>query len=117
MTSVHSGNASSISRQWEPQTNAREPAIVDVTGVQLTVLLHLHLLFPPSRVRTNLRVVVAMPQMGVAMPSGCAGWAELLNALKVCYHLPWDRKQLMNVAMHHLAGEGCGHMGVVTCHS
>ena len=66
----------------------------------------------PSRVHSNLRVVVAVPQVGVAAPSGCGGWAELLNALRVCYHLPWDRKQLMDVAKYHLAGKGRGHVSI-----
>ncbi len=64
------------------------------------------LLSPYRRVCSNVRVVLSLPRLANSLLSGCTKWRELLGCLRVCYHLPWERKELVDVAMHHLKGEG-----------
>ena len=63
-------------------------------------------LCPYSRVSSNLRVVLSFPRLCDVMVSGSEGWRELVGSVRVCCHLPWDRRQLVDTALYHLTGMG-----------
>ena len=54
--------------------------------------------------RSNLRVVVSVPELRVTITSGCHKWKELLSSMVIYNELPWERKTLVEVATHHLEG-------------
>ena len=56
-----------------------------------------------SRVRQNLRLVLAFPSLSDQPLS--VHWRELLSHCSVHYHQPWTQRDLVNVALHHLTGQ------------
>ncbi|KAL5499629.1 hypothetical protein EMCRGX_G011081 [Ephydatia muelleri] len=62
-----------------------------------------------GRVRKNVRVVLSVQSIPLALGSECRIWRELLNVMQIYYHQPWDSRQLVGVATHHLkAVQGLG---------
>ena len=55
-----------------------------------------------SRVRQNLRIVLAFPSL-CDQPL-TTHWKELLSQVNIYYHQPWTQRDLVNVALHHLTG-------------
>lgn len=63
-----------------------------------------------SRVKTNLRVVVSLPQLRDTVKSGVYKWKELLGSMSIYSELPWERKALVDVATYHLESEWFLHV-------
>lgn len=60
------------------------------------------ILFSYSRLKTNVRLVLSLPDLDLASNCGLLGMKNLLSVIEVCYELPWDRKKLLHVANYHL---------------
>ena len=52
-------------------------------------------------------MVLSLPQLTDKLSSGSAKWRDLLGSLRAYTHLPWDRKELVDVATYHLKGLCC----------
>ena len=68
---------------------------VTMLSPPLSRLLH-------SRMRQNLRIVLAFPSL-CDQPL-TTHWKELLSQVNIYYHQPWTQRDLVNVALHHLTG-------------
>uniref|UniRef100_A0A1X7UKN4 Uncharacterized protein n=1 Tax=Amphimedon queenslandica TaxID=400682 RepID=A0A1X7UKN4_AMPQE len=55
-----------------------------------------------NRLKTNVRLVLSLPDLELASNCGLLGMKNLLSVIEVCYELPWDRKKLLHVANYHL---------------
>ena len=66
------------------------------------MFVELTCLFACSRVRTNLRVIVSVPELRGTVRSGVYKWEELMRSMCIYSELPWERKALVLVATHHL---------------
>lgn len=67
-----------------------------------------------SRLKTNVRLVLSLPDLSLASSCGLLEMKNLLSVIEVCYELAWDRKRLLHVANYHLKSkreEGRGWNG------
>ena len=65
-----------------------------------------------------MRVVLSFPGLPFAMTitaegerdeessSTCSQWKELLTEASIYFQLPWERRELVNLAANHLDGQG-----------
>ena len=58
--------------------------------------------FSFSRLKTNVRLVLSLPDLSLASSCGLLEMKNLLSVIEVCYELAWDRKRLLHVANYHL---------------
>ena len=58
-----------------------------------------------SRVHTNVRLILTLSSLSQSVKSGCHRWKDLFGSLQVYSNLPWERKDLVNVAAFHIKGE------------
>ena len=66
------------------------------------LILLLFYYFFYSRLKTNVRLVLSLPDLELASNCGLLGMKNLLSVIEVCYELAWDRKKLLHVANYHL---------------
>ena len=61
-------------------------------------------LFFFRRVHSNVRLVLSLSNLRGTIRSGCHRWRDLFGSVQVYFCLPWERRELVSVATHHLRG-------------
>ena len=57
------------------------------------------------RVHRNVRLVLSLSNLRETVESGCHRWRDLFGSIHIYSCLPWNRRELVGVASHHLSGK------------
>jgi len=104
---LHTSHTPHISHSTHLTLHTHTPHISHSTHITLHTSHTIHTLTfytYLSRVSHNLRVMLAFPRLRDVVTSISERWTELMGSVRACCHLPWDKRQLVDTALHHLKG-------------